>query len=213
MKKATLELREYRKAIRELEQAWKDPHHERCGRCHDVSFMALLEGDTGDLRLAAQLCQKHARSGEDYGMPKCEPEGCVLHEEISFPLARRLLKLNRGEMGGEDGRGRKIATFELARHGEHPEDVNDEDPGYVLLRFTRRKVTAHVHVSPAPEGGREAHPLEAIARGWDLHFKRSRDWALGRHRECLQLALADLELDPPKKRELRAPFSPRRRRP
>ncbi len=212
MKKISPALRDYRKAIDDLEKIWKDRHYVRCGRCKAVSFMALLEGGTEDLRLAARLSREHAASGADYGMPPCEHDGCAFHEEVTFPAARRMLKLYKGGMGVEDARGRKTGSFALICHGDdRPHGMPWAEAGNVFLRFSRRKVTAHVLPSPPEAGDRDTHPLEALARGWDRHYVPCRDWCLGKYREALDLALADLELDPPRKWELRAPFANRTR--
>jgi hypothetical protein len=140
-------------------------------------------------------------------MPPCEFDGCVFHEELSFPMARRLVKINGGDLGSDDGRGRKIGCFGLTRKaGGRSEGGAEGEGGSVLLRFSRGKVTAHVWPGLPEEVDPGIHPLEAIARKWDLHFTACRDRDLERYREAKDLARADLEFEPPKKWERRAPF-------
>lgn len=202
MEEASAGLREYRRAVAELGRLEKNPHFRRCGRCRRVSFMALLDGGTEDLRLAVRLCQEHAATGEDSGMPPCKFEGCVFHETLDFPLARRLLKINGGRLDGEDGKGRKTGTFPLSRQTEG----RREGVGTVLLEFDRRKATAHVWPGLPEEEDPGFHPLEAAARRWDRHFAACRERDLDRYREARELARADLEIEPPRNWERRAPF-------
>jgi hypothetical protein len=193
MKRRQAELREYRRAIDALGAAWKDPHYARCGRCHEVSFMALLEGGAEDLGVARRLCVEHAAAGADLGMPACDLEACVFHEEVAFEVARRMMRMERAGFGGTDRRGRKTAAIE-------------REAWMVLLRFTRRRATAHVLAYPPAAGDRETHWLEAIARGWDEHFEGVREAALAGYGELRGLAEGDLEMEPATGRERRGPF-------
>ena len=213
MDRATSALRAYRKAIDELSRAWRDPHHDCCGRCRHISYMALLEGDTEDLRLARGLCEEHAATGEDYGMPTCDLDGCVLHEPLPFPVARRLLRLYKVAIGGADSRGRKTETLSLDEDAcDRPERVGNDAFATLFVRFTRRTAVAHLWITPPAANAPGAELLENIGLGWDRQFLICRDWALSKYREVVDLARADLELEPAKKWELRAPFAKRRPR-
>ena len=210
---ADASLRDYRRAIRELDRASKTPHHGRCGRCRAVEFLALLDGDAHGLRLAARLVGEHSASGVDLAMPACPLVGCVLHEDLPFPVARRMMKLRKAAPPRPDDLGGKTALVDLrARPDDRPPGFPDQDIATVFLRFTRRRVSAHVWVDP-PEGRHpEFHTLEAVATGWDRHFPATRDWSIARYREFRHLADADLQVDPPRGWELRAPFGPGRGR-
>jgi hypothetical protein len=190
MKKISPALREYRRAIDALAATWKDPHYDRCGRCKAVGFMALLEGDTAELRLAARLVEDHARSGALCETVRCDLAGCVFHEELPIPVARRIARIHKSGWDGPDGRGRKTATAELG------------EDGTLFVRASRRKASAHVWVEPPGDGS-----LEDVARGWDLHFPACRGRCLERYREIKELALLDLEVEPATRRERRGPFA------
>lgn len=191
---------EYRKLLNRLERLSKRAHHATCGRCRLVSFLALVDGSPEFLVEAAELLEAHVEPGR---APVCDLGGCVHHERLPIAVARRMLRIAGRRIDVEDRRGRRVGSVDF--------DAEDrEDGGELFLRFTRRHATAHVWASPPVDAGGGRSLLRGLAEGWDRGFEATRDYCFGRYRELRALAEMDLDLDPAKPRERRAPQGRRR---
>ncbi len=207
----------YSNALDKLDRTLTETGHEKCGKCSAMSFGPFLDGDTPELIVAANAIQHHADSGEFVNMQECEDgNGCVFHEEISFPLARRILKLQDSRI---EGRKEKMGLVDLdCRGNDRPAGFPGEDAGFIKILFTKRKATLHVCVNVEFDDEEDEEAWEGIrypgtfSEAWDRHFENCKEWCLEKYREFRGLAEKHLFNEPPKGWEKSSPIKGSRRK-
>jgi hypothetical protein len=217
VKKKSPEERAYSNAFDMLDRTLTETGHEKCGKCSAMSFVMLLEGHAPELIVTANAVQCHADSGEFVNMEECEDgNGCVFHEEISFPLARRILKLQDSHI---EGRKEKVGLVDLeCRGNDRPAGFPGEIAGFIKILFTRKKATLHVCVNIEFDDEEDEEAWEGIRypetffEAWDRHFENCREWCLGKYREIRALAGKNLFNEPPKAWEKSSPIKGSRRK-
>jgi hypothetical protein len=225
LRKKTVKKKEqqaYSNALDTLDRTLTETGHEKCGKCAAMSFGPFLDGDTPELIVATNAVQSHAESGEFVNIEDCEDgESCVLHEEISFPLARRILKLRDARMENRymEGQKEKSGMFYLeCRGNDHPAGFMGEDAGYILIVFSKKKAIIHVCVNVEDEDEENQEAWEGIrypgtfSEAWDRHFENCKEWCLEKYQEIRALAGKNLFNEPPKAWEKGSPIKGPRRK-